>query len=111
MKENVFLFDFFSSIKHDPRIRITHIGVYAALLQFWKLQRYQNPLVAYGAEVMKVAKLSSSTTYYKSMQELSEFGYLRYEPSFKRNAASKIYMLNRQSIVERQDGKPGYAKR
>lgn len=87
------LTDFFSAIKRDGRIRITHIGIYAALLQCWKEQSFNNPITAFSYDIMKIAKVSSPATYHKCIRDLEEFGYLRYEPSFKRNSGSKIYFL------------------
>jgi hypothetical protein len=34
----------------------------------------------------------SSDTYYRTIKDLNDFGYLRYEPSYKRNQGSKIYL-------------------
>ena len=85
------LSDFFMAIERDPRISITHIGIYAALLQYWKEHQYANPIQVFSYEIMKIAKISSSATYHKSIRDLSGFGYIRYEPSFKKNQGSKIY--------------------
>lgn len=85
------LSDFFSAIKKDPRISITHIGIYAALLQYWKEQNYTNPVQVFSYQIMRIAKISASATYHKSIRDLSEYGYIKYEPSFKRNQGSKIY--------------------
>jgi len=52
------LSDFFSAIENDPRISITHIGIYAALLQYWKKHNYENPVQAYSHEIMSLAKIS-----------------------------------------------------
>lgn len=82
---------FFMAIKADPRISITHIGVYAALLQFWKEHNYSNPVYVFSYEIMQIAKISASTTYHKSIKDLSDFGYIKYVPSFKRNQGSRIY--------------------
>jgi hypothetical protein len=86
------LSDFFIAIKKDGRISITHIGVYAALLQYWQENGCVNPLQAYSHEIMGLAKISASNTYHKSVRDLHAFGYLRYEPSFKRNQPSKVYL-------------------
>lgn len=85
------LTDFFIAVKADPRISITHIGIYAALLQFWKEHDYNNPMYVFSYEIMQIAKVSASTTYHKSIKDLNDFGYIRYEPSFKRNKGSKVY--------------------
>lgn len=86
------LSDFFSAINKDGRISITHIGIYAALLQRWKEQEFAIPMMAFSSEIMALAKISSSATYYKCIRELNEFGYIRYEPSFNRNLGSNIYI-------------------
>jgi hypothetical protein len=91
------LSDFFSAIENDPRISITHIGIYAALLQYWKEHDFQIPVQVFSYEIMCIAKISASTTFHKVIRELNEYGYIRYEPSFKRNKGSKIYVLSKKS--------------
>ncbi len=86
------LADFFAAIANDGRISITHIGIYAALLQFHAESGYANPIEAYSYEIMPIAKISAPTTYHKCIRELSEYGYIRYAPCFKRNQRSKIYL-------------------
>jgi len=86
------LSDFFAAISADYRISSTHISVYAALLYYKMDKGYPNPLLAYSADIMTIAKLSAAKTYRKCIKELSEYGYLRYEPSFKKNQASRIYL-------------------
>lgn len=86
------LSDFFSAIRHDGRISTTHIGVYAALLQYWQENGCPHPIVAFSHEIMRIAKISAPMTYRKCVKELSEYGYIRYIPSFKKNKASEIYL-------------------
>ncbi|WP_018615684.1 hypothetical protein [Segetibacter koreensis] len=87
------LSEFFAAIDDDPRISITHIGIYAALLQYWKDHDYNSPFSAYSYQIMKLAKISARATYHKIIKDLSEYGYIRYEPSFKRNQCSKVHMF------------------
>jgi hypothetical protein len=87
------LSDFFTAIRKDGRISATHIGIYAALLQYWQENECKNPLSAFSYEVMQIAKISAQATYHKSIKDLHAFGYIRYEPSFKRNCRSKVYLL------------------
>lgn len=87
------LSDFFIAIEKDPRISITHIGIYAALLQYWKEQDFTNPVQVFSYQIMRIAKISASATYHKSIRDLSDYGYIKYEPSFKRNKGSKVYFL------------------
>ncbi|WP_426672114.1 hypothetical protein ACPPVU_12870 [Mucilaginibacter sp. McL0603] len=83
---------FFEAIRNDGRICITHIGIYAALVQYWQENDFAHPMEAYSYEIMRLAKISASTTYHKCVRDLHDFGYLRYEPSFKRNQRSRIYL-------------------
>lgn len=87
------LSDFFKAIQDDYRISITHIGIYVALLQFRAGKGFINPIRAYRYEIMDIAKISSPKTYYKCMRELSEYGYIKYESTRKRNQGSTIYFL------------------
>ncbi|RYY46190.1 MAG: hypothetical protein EOO06_15025 [Chitinophagaceae bacterium] len=85
--------NFFAAIADDPRINSTHISLYMALLQYWKEHGFITPLQVFSHDIMQVAKILSSDTYYKSIRDLSDFNYIRYEPSYKRNQGSKIYLL------------------
>jgi hypothetical protein len=84
---------FFAAIQKDGRISITHIGVFAALLESWLEGGGENPLCAYSHEIMKVAKISAQRTYHRCIRDLHDFGYVRYEPSFKRNVRSRVFLL------------------
>ena len=87
------LSDFFDAIDTDPRISTTHIGVFAALVQYRMQNGFINPIQVFAREIMAIAKLSSAITYHKRVRELSEYGYIRYEPSFNRLKGSKIYFV------------------
>jgi hypothetical protein len=87
------LSEFFNAIAGDPRISITHIGFYATLLQCWSENHYQNPIHVSSRDVMRLAKITATRTYHKIIRDLSSFGYIRYEPSFKRNRGSSVYIL------------------
>ena len=88
------LSNFFEAIRKDPRISITHIGIYAALLQCWKENEYINPIEVFSYDIMRIAKISASATYHKCIRSLHEFGYIKYEPSFKKNRGSRIYLFS-----------------
>jgi hypothetical protein len=87
------LSDFFDSIKDDYRISITHIGIYAALLQYWADKGFVNPIEVYRYEIMQKAKISGPVTYHKCMRELNEYGYIIYQPSRNKKKKSKVYFI------------------
>ena len=88
------LTDFFSAIEKDFRISSTHISIYAALLCVRALQGFNNPIEIFRVELSPIAKISSKQTYHKCLQELHDYGYLRYEPSFKKTRGSRIYFFD-----------------
>lgn len=85
------LSDFFEAIETDGRISITHIGIYAALLQYRMQAGFINPIQVFSREIMSIAKLSSAITYHKCLRDLNDYGYIKYEPSFNRMKGSRIY--------------------
>lgn len=88
------LSDFFSAIEKDFRIGTTHIAVYAALLQFRSVKGFANPIEVFRRELAPIAKISSRYTYHRCLRELDEYGYLHYEPSFKKTRGSRIYFFD-----------------
>lgn len=84
---------FFSAIKQDSRINSKHISLFMAIVQYWEINSFQTPICVFSRELMKLAKISSVTTYHRSIRELHQYGYLRYEPSFKRSTGSLIYIM------------------
>jgi hypothetical protein len=90
--EKVILSGFFDAIASDPRISITHIGIYAALTHYWQSNKKSNPIVAFSYEIMKIAKITGPRTYHKCIKDLDRYGYIRYEPSFNRNEGSRVYL-------------------
>lgn len=85
------LSDFFLAIEKDFRISTTHIAIYAALLQYRMGKGFINPIQVYRHEITPLAKISSAYTYHKCIKELSSYGYIKYEPSFKKTQGSMIY--------------------
>ena len=96
------LSNFFTAIDKDPRISITHIGLYAALLQYWSEHDFENPLHVFSYDIMRIAKISASTTFHKAIRELNDYGYIRYEPSFRRNKGSKVYLIPQNKVKIRR---------
>jgi hypothetical protein len=82
---------FFAAIADDPRISITHISLFAALVQYRQESHQENPVQFFSHQIMRLAKISGTATYARIIRELDAYGYIRYEPSYKRNQGSKIY--------------------
>lgn len=85
------LSDFFLAIENDFRVSSNHIAIYMSLIQHRLNKCFVNPIQAYRHEITSLAKISSPYTYHKCIKELSEYGYIKYEPSFKKTQGSTIY--------------------
>ncbi|THF52963.1 hypothetical protein E6C50_01785 [Flavobacterium supellecticarium] len=91
MENNKLLSDFFAAISKDARISSTHIGVFAALLEYRNRCGLLNPIRVYSYEIMELAKISASTTYHRCVRDLHKFGYIDYVASFNSAVGSQIY--------------------
>ena len=82
---------FLGRSQDDHRISTTHIGIFAALVQYSADRGFSNPIRAFSYEIMKIARISALRTYSRCMHDLSDYGYLNYKPSKKKNKASTIH--------------------
>ncbi len=71
---------FYDAIASDPRIGLSHICLYTALLHELSIALLNPPLYINRDTVLKKAKMCRKT-YHKCMKELQQYGYIRYEPS------------------------------
>jgi len=86
------LTEFFLSIREDPRIGPVHISLFMAIVQHWNNNNCKNPICVFGKELMELAKISGVATYHRSIRELNEYGYIKYEPSYNHFSGSLIYL-------------------
>ena len=85
---------FFIRILDDPRISPVHISLYMAVLDLWIQNSYENPISVFSHEAMPLAKISGIATYYRTIRELHQFGYIQYTASFNHFQGSQIYLTN-----------------
>jgi hypothetical protein len=81
---------FMSGIDKDPRICLSHIGLFSVLLHVREEQGGNEPFPIKREELMKAAKISSTATYFKILGQLHEYGYIQYQPTFNRMSQSKV---------------------
>jgi len=90
MKAALILSDFLFKAAKDPRIGISHIGLFAAVVVLWHRQGAKGPVIIFARQMMAFCRISSTATYHKLMHQLSAYGYLKFEVSFKNNCGSRI---------------------
>jgi hypothetical protein len=84
----------------DDRLNTAHVSLYLALFQLWNLNRFKNPISINRAEVMKISKIGSKGTYHRCLNDLSNWFYLKYEPSHNPLKGSVVYMFNFETSIE-----------
>ena len=85
---------FYQAIEGDVRIGSAQINLYMALLQQWNLNGGKNPLSIERDAIMRKAKINARCTYNKCMNNLNEYGYIRYQPSSNGYTKSKVILVN-----------------
>lgn len=81
---------FMAGISKDPRICLSHIGVFSVLLHTREELGGKEPFPIRREEIMKSAKISSTATYFKIIRQLHEYGYIFYQPTFNRMSKSTV---------------------
>jgi hypothetical protein len=85
----------FSQLSNDDRVTVWHVCVYMAIFFRWRENAYRNPVSVTRREIMQLAHIGSIATYHKCIKQLSEFGYLKYLPSYDPSLGSQIYLLEK----------------
>lgn len=83
-------------MSEDVRISATHISLYMALTQEWNSKGGKNPFPINRETIMKAAKINARFTYNKCINNLQEYGYIKYLPSSNSFRQSIIYLKSIQ---------------
>jgi hypothetical protein len=83
---------FYEAILADPRITTVHISMYMALLLSYLLHESENPIQIDREVLMEYSKMNARATYYRSLQDLHDFGYIQYVPSHNIFLGSLVYL-------------------
>ena len=85
---------FFSKCQADPDMAPCQIAIYLSLFQCWNKQRFENPITVIRDEIMRMSKITSKSTYHRSMKILHENGYIIYQPSYNPFLGSKVFLVD-----------------
>lgn len=84
-------FYFMKKAGGDPRLTPVHVSLYLSMLFLHDGGDGKEPLMVTKETIMQLAKISARSTYQKSLQELHEYGYIRYVPSYNHFLNSAIF--------------------
>lgn len=91
----------------DQRLTPHHMSLYITLFQYWNQNHFRNPINIYRQEAMNVSKIGSVNTYVKCLKELDAWEYIRYEPSFNPQRASKVHLIKFDKGADKADNQSG----
>ena len=86
------LTEVFIQFTEDKRLSPPHISLYMALFQMWNINRFQNPFLIIRSEIMQISKISNKSTYHRCINQLNQYGYIKYIPSRNPMIGSNVEM-------------------
>lgn len=88
---DVMIADFIELIQDDPRISPAHVSLFLAIINTYKKQEGKIPVTIFRKYITKQAKISPST-FHRCINDLNDFGYVKYMPSYSSEAGSCVYI-------------------
>jgi len=75
----------------DARLMATHVSLFTALFIHWQRNSFVSPFPITRRELMTHSKIASIATYHKCIQQLDDYGYIRYQPNYHPQKGSLVY--------------------
>ena len=93
--------ELFALFDVDNRITVYHTALYLAIFRLWNANHFVSPLKINRAIMMKMSKISSTRTYSKTIEELSQWGYVEYSPTNTKLHPSYVHMFTTRLLGKR----------
>lgn len=81
---------FFDRLDADSNMTAHHISLYMAIFNVWNMNRFREQFEINRMDLMSMSRIGSAHTYAKCMQQLNDWGYIRYSASSNRYQVSKV---------------------
>ena len=78
-------------MEKDDRLLPTHLSLFTGLFVCWQRNGFTSPFAVTRKTLMAFSKVASIATYHKCIKELDEYGYIRYQPSYRPKLGSQVY--------------------
>jgi hypothetical protein len=86
--------EFFTRAKDDVLIAPVHISLYCVLLYLWMEKNCENPVAVCRNKLMELAKISARGTFYKTIKQLHESGFVKYLPKPNQFCQCLVYIMD-----------------
>lgn len=80
-------------ITKDTRITVWHLSLYMSMLSLWQQGGFETQVKISRDKLMAMARFKSITTYHKCISNLSDFGYIKYKPTYDCYAGSAVEII------------------
>jgi hypothetical protein len=84
---------FYEVVAVDNRLKHYHISLYITILHFWNKNRYGEDIILHRETTLNHSKIGSSHTYYNSLRNLHDWGYIEYFPKKIGENVTKIRLI------------------
>ena len=93
MRQKHIIPELHGKITEDPRVTVWHISLYFTMLILWQQAGFTKQVRISRKKLMAKAHFGSITTYHKCINQLCDFGYILYQPTYDCYAGSIIEIM------------------
>lgn len=93
MEGKVDWLEWLESLQQDPRIGPMHTSLFVSILCQWRAQGLANHVKISARSLMPGANIRGKGPYHRTIRQLHEYGYIKYEPSYNPEWPSKVYVI------------------
>ena len=86
-------FAFYEVIVVDLRLKHYHISLYICILYLWNKNRFNEYIFLNRESTLRLCKIGSNHTYYNSLRNLHDWGYIEYFPKQIGESVTKIKLI------------------
>ncbi|SMD44915.1 hypothetical protein SAMN00777080_3552 [Aquiflexum balticum DSM 16537] len=87
-------------IQQDKRALTSHISVFVAILQLFIEGNRPKHLQVSRQKLMKLAHIKGIATYHNCINNLVEWGYIKYEPSYHPLGETRVWIVKEFDNIE-----------
>jgi len=98
--QNAILFNFLEAAKLDERLLPSHVSIFTAIYHLFLQAGKENSIKITRKKVMCLARINSISTYHKCLNDLVEFRYIIYKPSYDHYLGTLVIFRNNSGYLD-----------
>lgn len=93
------LSDLINRVELDERLKPIHLSLYMALCNCWIKNRFKASYNVSRRQLMRASRIQSTATYHRIINDLQNFGYVQYEPSYHPVRGSQVSLVRIDNLL------------